>query len=133
MNKILIGVAFLALAGGAYYVYNRRRQGMKDWYLPKVEVLDGKLEFSSVVSFFRTLNLDQNVHVPFVGREGGKDFSKFFGSKPFPEHRDGYEAVFIGVFNEKKNEIDEFKVIYARELDGKTNEVFGNEYLVVLN
>lgn len=133
MNKILFSVALLVLAGGAYYIYYRRRQSMKDWYLTKTEVLDGTLEFSSIVSFFKTLNLDKNSDIPFLGREGGKEFSRFFGKKPFPEHRDGYQAIFIGVFDEKINDISEFKVIYAKELDLQTNQVFGCEYLVVLN
>lgn len=133
MNKIIIGGVFLAMAGVAYYEYNRYRQLVKNWYLSKVEVLDGKLEFSSIVSFFRTLNLDKEIHIPFACREGGKGFSKFFGSKSFPEHKDGYQTIFIGVYNEKKNEIEAFKVIYAKELDDKTVDVFGNEYLVVLN
>lgn len=133
MSKIIIGVALLALAGGAYYVYHKRRQNMKDWYVSNVETVEGRLPFDSIVSFFKTLNLDQKTHIPFIGREGGKDISRFFGSKPFPKHKEGYCAIFIGVFNEKSQNIDNFKVIYAKDFDEKINEVFGNEYFVVLS
>jgi hypothetical protein len=43
------------------------------------------------------------------------------------------ESLFIGVFDEEKNEIVHAKLIEADELDAKTREVLGNEDLIVLN
>ena len=42
-------------------------------------------------------------------------------------------ALFVGVFNEEKNEIIHAQIIEADSFDDKILEVLGNEAIVVLN
>lgn len=132
MDKIFIGAALLAMAGYVYYSYNKRLKNFEDWYLSHVETLDGVLNFDAIVSFFKTLNMNQNENIPFVVREGSREFTKYSGGRAFPKHKEGYVSIFVGVFNEHKQEITNYKVIYAKGMDARTKEVFGDEHLVVL-
>lgn len=48
------------------------------------------------------------------------------------KRRKGYQTFFIGVYNEKKDEIKFARLIHAREVEQKVKEVLGSEHLVVL-
>ena len=66
--------------------------------LPQKEI-EGCLNFLEVVNWFKTLKLDKNKHVPFVAKASAmKDVLSIQPTKK--------ESLFVGVFDEEKNEIN---------------------------
>lgn len=129
----IAGVAVVAVAGGLYYLYNRGLMIAKKWYEENTEVIDGEVSFDTIVSFLKSINLDKEKDSPFIVKEENEEFKKFSQGRPFPEKKEGYEALFVGVYDNKTEAISHFKVIYAKSFDAQTNEVFGAESLVVLS
>lgn len=132
---LIIGIAVVIVAIIALLVFKKKpslldsikKAFKKEWKIEFETVsIEGCLNFLEIVNWFKTLKLDKNKHVPFVAKASAmKDVLSIQPTKK--------ESLFIGVFDEEKEEIVHAKLIEADELDAKTREVLGNEDLVVLS
>lgn len=92
-----------------------------------VKTIDGTINFADVVGWFKSLKLDKEKDIPFVGNANAfKDMLQNFEQKKSV-------ALFIGVFDEKSDKIIHSQIIEADDFDQKTCEVLGSEDLVVLS
>lgn len=91
-----------------------------------VKTIDGTINFADVVGWFKSLKLDKEKDIPFVGNANAfKDMLQNFEQKKSV-------ALFIGVFDEKSDKIIHSQIIEADDFDQKTREVLGSKDLVVL-
>lgn len=92
-----------------------------------VRQIDGKIDFyNDVVNWFNKLYyLDQERHVPFIGV--AKLLNDFHHYTPIKE-----KCLFLGVYDEKTEEIVEHLFLEADCFDEKLIAVLGDEPLVVL-
>lgn len=92
-----------------------------------VKTIDGTINFADVVGWFKSLKLDKEKDIPFVGNANAfKDMLQNFEQKKSV-------ALFIGVFDEKSDKIIHSQIIEADDFDQKTREVLGSEDLVILS
>lgn len=132
---LIIGIAVVVVAVIALLVFKKKpsllesikKAFKKEWKIEfETVTIEGCLNFLEVVNWFKTLKLDKNKHVPFVAKASAmKDKLSIQPTKK--------ESLFIGVYDEEKEEIVHAKLIEADELDAKTCEVLGNEDLIVLS
>lgn len=81
--------------------------------------------FTHVVSYFRNLRLQKNRHKPFVA-----DLSKLKAEiNDAPVKNCG---IFEGVYDEVTDDIIHTQLVESDTLDAKTQEMLGNDKLVVL-
>ena len=128
--KTVIIIGCVALVGCAGYLYYRKNK--KNLIPIETKTVDGILNFSDVLGYFKSKNLIQGKDIPFIAQN---DISGAFSKKthnPFPEPKEGYKTIVLGVYNEKADTISHCQVLYVKELDDKTKEVLGKEDLVVL-
>lgn len=128
---LIIGIAVVIVAVIALLVFKKKPtllESIKKAFKKEYETvsIEGCLNFLEVVNWFKTLKLDKNKHVPFVAKASAmKDKLSIQPTKK--------ESLFIGVYDEEKDEIVHAKLIEADELDSKTREVLGTEDLIVLS
>ena len=123
---ILVIVFAIAFSKKPTLVAKIKKLSKKEKISPPVKTIYGSVNFMEVVNYFKSLKLDKEKHIPFVAKaEAFKEMLKFEPKKQV--------ALFIGVFDEKSNEIIHPQIIESDELDAKTLEVLGNEHLVVLS
>jgi hypothetical protein len=132
---LIIGIAVVVVAVVALLVFKKKptlldsikKAFKKEWKIEYETVsIEDCLNFLEVVNWFKTLKLDKNKHVPFVAKASAmKDKLSIQPTKK--------ESLFIGVYDEEKDEIVHAKFIETDELDAKTREVLGNEDLIVLS
>ena len=91
-----------------------------------IKVIDGSTNFLDIAGWFKSLKLDKEKHIPFIA-----DPNVFKGMLKFEQKKS--VALFIGVYDEKSDEIIHSQIIEADELDPKTLEILGTEKLVVLS
>lgn len=123
----LASAAIVAIGALVYFVY-RRQQKIT---VLNEEVLDDELKFDSVLSFFKLLQLDKTVDIPFIANADCKEFREMFHA-PYPKAKDGYVSLFIGVYNVNTNQIIQNKLIHAKSLEDKILSILGSENLIVL-
>lgn len=132
---LIIGIAVVVVAVIALLVFKKKptlldsikKAFKKEWKIEYETVsIEDCLNFLEVVNWFKTLKLDKNKHVPFVAKASAmKDKLSIQPTKK--------ESLFIGVYDEEKDEIVHAKFIETDELDAKTREVLGTEDLIVLS
>ncbi len=123
---VLVIVFAIAFSKKPTLVEKIKKLFKKEKITPPVKTIDGSVNFMEVVNYFKSLKLDKEKHIPFVAKaEAFKEILIFEPKKQV--------ALFIGVFDETTDEIIHPQIMEADELDAKTLEVLGNEYLVVLN
>lgn len=134
MNKLLIGLGIAAIAAIAICVklcpkdlisiIRKKLKRGKEIY--SIKTIEGKVNFQDIVAWFKSLSLDKNKDVPFIAKATElKDMLNYETKKN--------AALFVGVFNEEKNEIIHAQIIEADSFDDQTLEVLGKESIVVLN
>ena len=131
MNSIVITTVAVAAAGGLlYFFYKKGSQGR---YFcinnENSETVDGELKMSDVVNYLKLRRLSQDKHTPFMAKLSN---SKIRGMVK-GDLKQGYEAIFIGVYNNKTNEIEIMHVFFAKSLDQQIIELMGDETLIVLS
>ena len=130
MKTILI-IGCIALAGCAGFLYYKKR--MQNFKIPfETKTVDGTLNFSDIIGYFKTKSLKQEEDIPFIAQN---DTAGAFSKKahtPFPGSKSDYKTIVLGVHTEKSNTLTHCQVLYVKEIDEKTKEVLGNESLVVL-
>ncbi|MCF0207008.1 MAG: hypothetical protein HUK15_06220 [Bacteroidales bacterium] len=122
-----------------YFVHKSKKKGNK--WQPIIDSisnanvekmsLQGELNFSVVLNWFRSLNLDKEKDVPFMA-----DASKMKNMLSDVVKSDEFNnkvVIFLGVYDEKEGVVSHARVLFADALDSKTKEVLGNESLVVLS
>lgn len=91
------------------------------------QIIDGVLSFArDVMAWFRGLKLDPSKDTPFKANLAS--FRDMLKTAPVKD-----VGIFMGVYNESKDEITNSKVIEADGLDDQTKKILGDEPLVVLN
>ena len=131
MNKLLIGLGIAAVATAIAIIMKPKdiiskiRKNLKHKEIP-VKTIEGKVNFQDIVAWFKSLPLDKNKHVPFIAK--ADQFKDMLNYKPKKN-----ATLFIGVFDEEKNEIIHAQIIEADSFDEQTRETLGNEAIVVLN
>lgn len=131
MNKLLIGLGIAAVATAIAIIMKPKdiiskiRKKLKHKEIP-VKTIEGKVNFQDIVAWFKSLPLDKNKHVPFIAK--ADQFKDMLNYKPKKN-----ATLFIGVFDEEKNEIIHAQIIEADSFDEQTRETLGNEAIVVLN
>lgn len=91
------------------------------------KTIEGTLNFADVVGWFKQIEgLDQQKDVPFIA-----DAARFEDALKIGPIKN--RALFMGVYDEKKDEITHNLCIECNDFDAKTKEVLGDEALVVLN
>lgn len=125
----IIGAA--AIGGVAYYIW--KKNNTERFWINNVKTIDGTLDFEDVVGYFKSKDLIQGRDVPFISKDG--DFKQFLKKthKRFPEGKDGYITIVIGVYDESSDTIKHAQILYVKNLDDKTKEVLGNDEFVVLS
>ncbi len=150
MSTILIvGAGVVAVgAAAAYYSYKKglfqkQAKSVKTMSNLSVKQIEGTLSFGDVVGWFKSLSLDKEKDTPFVAL--ADKFEDTFGSyfksatkmayPPLPDdilNDQDKKRLFIGVYDEKTDEVSNALLIVADSFDAKTLEVLGKEPLVVL-
>lgn len=132
MNKLLIGLGIAAVAAAIAIIMKPKdliskiRKKLKHKEIYPVKTIEGKVNFQDIVAWLKSLSLDKNKDVPFIAKATElKDMLNYETKKN--------AALFVGVFNEEKNEIIHAQIIEADSFDDKILEVLGNEAIVVLN
>lgn len=131
MNKLLIGLGIAAVATAIAIIMKPKdiiskiRKKLKHKEIP-VKTIEGKVNFQDIVAWFKSLPLDKNKHVPFIAK--ADQFKDMLNYKPKKN-----ATLFIGVFDEEKNEIIHAQIIEADSFDEQTRETLGNEAIVVLS
>ena len=135
MNKLLItglGIAAITAIGIVVklcpkYLISKIGKKLKlSKEIYSIKTIEGKVNFQDIVAWFKSLSLDKNKDVPFIAKATElKDMLNYETKKN--------AALFVGVFNEEKNEIIHAQIIEADSFDDQTLEVLGKESIVILN
>lgn len=135
MNNTLIVIGGLALAGLAYYCYQRRKSKKivsKDDYLRNfsldsvdLETVDS-LSLNDAVSYFKSLKLRKGHDTPFIA-----DLNKT--SELIHCHPTLNHGFMLATYNEDTSEIENYKLIQTDSVDLELLNIIGNEKLVVLS
>lgn len=78
-----------------------------------------------IVNYFKNQLLEKGIHIPFIVR--GDDFQTMLKNAPRKNL-----SIFAGVYDEVIDEISNLQFIAADQLDIQTQQVLGNEQIVVL-
>lgn len=92
------------------------------------EYVEETLHFSEVETYFKSLSLNIKVEAPFMTKSHG---SKLWNMSV--EKKEGYIAFFLGTYKIKSVRMENIKIFYARSLDDKIQESFGDSPFVTLS
>lgn len=95
------------------------------WNAVKRLVLSIVNFFKNIVEYFKRLILDPKKHKPFIADMA--HLKDMIDKAPVKQC-----GIFQGVYNEETNEIENYQIIEADQLDATTKETLGNDPLVVL-
>ncbi len=86
-----------------------------------------------IVSYFRTLGLKQGEDIPFITNTEKKNtFVKQIGNIQFPTVKPNLMMLFVGVYNEKENELKHLKIIEAPDFDITIKDVIKKDGYAIL-
>lgn len=89
-------------------------------------VVDGILSFFSlVVDYFKGLSLRKGHDIPFIA--DANKLANIIHQAPVKD-----VGIFEGTYNEDTDEIENYRMVEADELDSETKKILGDEKLVVL-
>lgn len=117
----------LAAIAACFYVYLKKQ---KNSVHLETETIEGIVHFKDIVEWFKSLDLQKDIHLPFVSKSNAPELKTFLLQHPIP---DGYTGIFVGIYCKDKDNIEKVKLIIAKEFDEETYSVFGNESFVVLS
>lgn len=91
--------------------------------------IDGCLQFfKDVVNWFKSLKLNQKIHIPFIGNANNKEFRQMLKQAPVKN-----VGIFQGVYDQETDEIIHHEYIEADSVDEQTYETLKGEPIVVLS
>ena len=129
IKELSITAVLVAGALVTFFLFRKKQNSNK--VVLSEETIDSELKITQIVEFFKSLELKQKRDVPFVANGDCEEFRKMCGGS-FPKKKEGYVTLFLGVDNEEKGAIDYHKLIHAKTVDSETQQMLGNENLVVL-
>lgn len=144
MNTVVWILVVVAVVGIAIWLVCRNKQReeivekLKSYEVKNVE---GELTLSTVVEWFKSLNLDSKKDVPFIckGSVVAELVKKYFKSQNIQglpasvEEKADKVVVFCAVFDEKNDEIVNGVFISADSLDAELLKLLADNEVVVLN
>ena len=144
MNTVVWILVVVAVVGVAIWLVCRNKQReeivekLKSYEVKNVE---GELTLSTVVEWFKSLNLDSKKDVPFIckGSVVAELVKKYFKSQNIQglpasvEEKADKVVVFCAVFDEKNDEIVNGVFISADSLDAELLKLLADNEVVVLN
>lgn len=132
ITNILLTLGVLTIAGGTvYYLYKNR--GRKVRLAIQTEIVDDIISLKQLTAFFKTLDLQEGTHIPFLVLADGLEKLDKFEKKTFPEKKEGYICLIAGVYEDIKDVIEKGKVFYVKGFDDELKKVFGKETLILLS
>jgi len=126
--KVIAIIALIVAAIGAYFYKQRKKNEVEI----KPDILDSELSFDDVVAFFKSKNLNKDVHTPFMANGDSAKLKAMF-HQPYPQGKEGYVSLLFGIYNRKSDEIEDIKLVYAKSLSPKILEVLGGDSFVILS
>ena len=138
MTKVfLFFVSFVlgaTICGVAYYMYKKGRKSV----VPQIDgSLDGikpeevdKLNMSDVAAYFRGIQLKKGVDVPFIANAEAPLVRDILKNVSYPAT--GTTFV-LGSLNENTNNIENCRLIVAKEVGKDVVEAMGQDSLIVLS
>lgn len=126
--KVIAIIALIAAAIGAYFYKQRKKNEVEI----KSDILDSELSFDEVIAFFKSKNLNKDIHTPFIANGDSEKLKKMF-HQPYPQGKEGYVSLLFGVYNGQTDEIEDIRLVYAKSLSSKILEVLGNDTMVILS
>ena len=144
MNTVVWILVVVAVVGVAIWLVCRNKQReeivekLKSYEVKNVE---GELTLSTVVEWFKSLNLDSKKDVPFICKgsvvaELVKTYFKSQNIQGLPasiEEKADKVVVFCAVFDEKNDQIVNGVFISADSLDAELLKLLADNEVVVLN
>ena len=144
MNTVVWILVVVAVVGVAIWLVCRNKQReeivekLKSYEVKNVE---GELTLSTVVEWFKSLNLDSKKDVPFICKgsvvaELVKTYFKSQNIQGLPasiEEKADKVVVYCAVFDEKNDEIVNGVFISADSLDAELLKLLADNEVVVLN
>ena len=131
MNNILLasiaGVFVVGAVGTAFYI---RRKKLEKEILEKTVQIEGELQFEDVLSYFRSLNLKQESHMPLIANADSDELQKV--TKGILKSKNGYRLLMLGVYDKTTDEIIHPKFIYSSRWSAKLSDIMGEEKIVIL-
>ena len=89
-------------------------------------IIDGILSFfDAVVGYFKGLILRKGRDIPFIANQ--EKLKDIIHQAPVKD-----VGIFEGTYNEDTDEIENYRMVEADELDSETKKILGDEKLVVL-
>lgn len=126
--KVFAFVTIVVAAIGAYF-YSQRKKSKFEF---TSDILDAELSFDEVMAFFKSKNLNKDVHTPFIANGDSAELKEMI-HQPYPEKKEGYVSLLLGVYNKDTDEIEDAKLIYAKSIDAKISDILGCETMIVLS
>ena len=122
------------VCGVAYYMYKKGRKSV----VPQIDgSLDGikpeevdKLNMSDVVAYFRGLQLKKGVDVPFIANAEAPQVRDILKNVSYPATGTTF---ILGSLNENTNNIENCRLIVAKEVGKDVVEAMGQDPLIVLS
>lgn len=125
----IIGAGVVAAIGYCLWRMIQNRQNFLD-SVPE-DVVEGTLHKEDIINYFKSQQIVKGEDIPFLADGDCDEFRKMLHA-PYPKKKEGYQTFFIGVYNEKNNNINFARLIHARDVEQAVKVLLGGEHLVVL-
>ena len=128
MKNLIFPLVLVAVAIVGYFIYKRSKDGEIKKVALDPEDVD-VLDLPDVVSYFKSLNLDESKDKPFMMKNISKILNKV--TLPKPVKNDAI-LILLGVYDEK-GDIVNMKLLSCRSLGPNLKETFGEDDIVMLS
>lgn len=125
----IIGAGVVAAIGYCLWRMIQNRQNFLD-SVPE-DVVEGTLHKEDIINYFKSQQIVKGEDIPFLADGDCDEFRKMLHA-PYPKKKEGYQTFFIGVYNEKNDNINFARLIHARDVEQAVKVLLGGEHLVVL-
>lgn len=125
----IIGAGVVAAIGYCLWKMIQNRQNFLD-SVPE-DVVEGTLHKEDIINYFKSQQIVKGEDIPFLADGDCDEFRKMLHA-PYPKKKEGYQTFFIGVYNEKNDNINFARLIHARDVEQAVKVLLGGEHLVVL-
>ena len=125
----IIGAGVVAAIGYCLWRMVQNRQNFLD-SVPE-DVVEGTLHKEDIINYFKSQQIVKGEDIPFLADGDCDEFRKMLHA-PYPKKKEGYQTFFIGVYNEKNDNINFARLIHARNVEQAVKDLLGGDHLVVL-
>lgn len=125
----IIGAGVVAAIGYCLWRMVQNRQNFLD-SVPE-DVVEGTLHKEDIINYFKSQQIVKGADIPFLADGDCDEFRQMLHA-PYPKKKEGYQTFFIGVYNEKNDNINFARLIHARDVEQAVKVLLGGEHLVVL-